>query len=115
MDRNEQIRRGQGLISINGKFHLELQTNGNLALYSNGALLWSTQTSTGDRFVMQNDGNLVLYERNGRSLFLTKTDGSGRYFLLQNDGNMVVYDSRNSAKWLSNTNHCNSLFLFSNT
>ena len=68
----------------------------------------NTTTSNNGKynFVMQGDGNLVLYE--GSTVhWASNTNGKGTtpYRLaMQNDGNLVIYDKNNSATWASNTN-----------
>jgi hypothetical protein len=56
-------------------------------------------------FVMQNDGNAVLY-RAGRACWATATNGKGGVSVVwQTDGNLVVYASGGRAIWASNTNY----------
>ncbi len=55
-------------------------------------------------FMMQSDGNLVLYG-SGTSLWGSGTSGNpGAYLLMQNDGNMVIYSSSGNPLWGSGTN-----------
>jgi Protein of unknown function (DUF2515) len=55
------------------------------------------------RFIMQNDGNLMLYE-GSRALWGAGTNGKGGYVAnMQTDGNLVVYDSAGRPLWASNT------------
>lgn len=52
---------------------------------------------------MQTDGNLVLYT-NGKATFNSRTQGNpGAYVVMQNDGNVVVYSSANKPLWASGT------------
>lgn len=60
------------------------------------------------RFVLQTDGNLVLYKRiydgRMRPLWASNTVGSGAITCsMQADGNLVLYDSAHHPKWASNT------------
>ena len=56
------------------------------------------------RFVMQSDGNLVLYGPSGRGLWASNTVGSGaRYVNMQGDGNLVIYNGNDRSVWASNT------------
>jgi|GEM_PF-6991280 len=57
-------------------------------------------------FIMQNDGNLVVYGNNGQAVWSSRTYGqncsAGRcHMLMQSDGNLVVYN--NAALWSSGT------------
>lgn len=56
--------------------------------------------------LMQNDGNLVVYDDNHSPLWASNTQGKGipKYrYVMQQDGNLVVYDQLNNALWASNT------------
>jgi ABC-type transport system substrate-binding protein len=56
-------------------------------------------------FLMQTDGNLVLYRADGRPKWHAGTYGNpGAFAVFQNDGNFVVYSaSRDRALWNSRT------------
>lgn len=57
------------------------------------------------RFVMQADGNVVLYGPSG-ALWSTNTVGSkARELRMQNDGNLVLYNQSSQAVWSSGTSH----------
>lgn len=64
------------------------------------------------RFVMQNDGNLVLYEGNS-ALWATGTDGQDVEFcIMQGDGNLVLYlQGSGRPVWASNTDGSPGSFL----
>ena len=59
----DHLEVGQSRTSINGRFKLIYQTDGNLVLYEAPSRpVWSTNTfDVPGRVVMQNDGNLVMY------------------------------------------------------
>lgn len=64
-----------------------------------------SRTSNNGRytFVMQEDGNLVLYERGGRALWASGTNGSAvSQCIMQADGNLVIYGYP-AAIWASGT------------
>jgi hypothetical protein len=53
---------------------------------------------------MQTDGNLVLYEANGRADWASHTSGNpGSRLVLQDDSNAVIYRPDNSVPWATNT------------
>jgi murein DD-endopeptidase MepM/ murein hydrolase activator NlpD len=55
-------------------------------------------------FVMQGDGNLVLYGPGYHALWNSRTNGSGaNRAVMQSDGNLVVYRPDGNAVWASNT------------
>lgn len=80
---------------------------------SNQVSLTSGQTlSAGDMLsnnsqttlVQQDDGNLVMYDALGKSLWSTGTSGNpGAYSIMQPGGNLVVYSSTGTALWASAT------------
>lgn len=53
------------------------------------------------RFEFQRNGNAVIYDGNGKTLWSTSTDGTGHDLVFQNDGNLVVYTRDGKAKWSS--------------
>jgi len=56
------------------------------------------------RFVMQQDGNLVLYSASGQALWASNTRGIAVAFaVMQRDGNLVVYSKKGRAAWASGT------------
>jgi len=99
---------GDSLQSINQKYSLQLQTDGNLVLYENGnGVVWSTNTNGQNAayLVLQVDGNLVLYGENGTVLWASETSGQigEKYdFQLNDDGNLVITDN-GTPIWASNT------------
>jgi hypothetical protein len=116
----------------NNSSKLVLQSDGNMVIYSGQQGLWSigyvnnpnlfasvTQkmevgrmvpgqiAETADRkykFILQPDGNLVLYSGNS-AVWSTMTIGprAASYLRLQEDGNMVLYNKSNQAVWSSKT------------
>lgn len=111
------------------------QTDGNLVIYSSSEVaLWTTTTShypdnlrivdknmeTGyvlhsnqeletankkHRFVLQPDGNLVLYSlTTGKATWASWTVGKNpERLVLQSDGNLVLYDTAGKALWYTRT------------
>ena len=96
---------GGEVSSPDGRFHLVMQGDGNLVLYTGGVALWNSETSgkDGDILVMQGDGNLVLYSKTSCALWASGTSGHpGATLAVQNDGNIVVYHA-GTALWSSGT------------
>lgn len=57
------------------------------------------------RFVLQFDGNLVLYDQNDAVLWTNNTVGSGASKLnVQSDGNLVLYTAADVPGWHTHTN-----------
>jgi GH25 family lysozyme M1 (1,4-beta-N-acetylmuramidase) len=100
---------------------LSLQDDGNLVLYVGGRAVWNNGALGSDtlaqgvtlmsnqylhspsfayRFVLQNDGNAVVYDSAQRALWSSRTWGqSGACLTLQPDGNLVVYKANGQAAW----------------
>ncbi|MVN86229.1 hypothetical protein GO986_05570 [Deinococcus sp. HMF7620] len=83
--------------SSDGRYHLCLQSDGNLALYGPSGVLWTTNTAgRGHQLRMQADGNLVLLDAGGAKIWDTGTGGHpGAALAVQVDGNLVVYHNGN--------------------
>lgn len=98
----------QYLTSIDGRFVLALQGDGNLVAYGPGYKpIWSSGTSgrSVDCLLVQGDGNVVLYGKNGSGpIWATNTNASGGASLkMQEDGNLVAYNSNAVAMWSTGT------------
>jgi len=96
---NQQLNVNDRLFSPNGKFTLVMQGDGNLVLYTTdtGKVVWSSNTWNTPTLVthaiMQNDGNFVCYDANGKEYWSSKTwNHAGAFVVLQDDGNLVVRD-----------------------
>ena len=105
MTSEQTLKKGDRLESQNGKFYLELQSDGNLVLNNDVRVLWSTKTNNGSQLVLQKDGNLVLTNVNNKEVFSTRTN-KGRYFSVQNNGNLVLYDDNSKPLWSTKTTQC---------
>lgn len=91
--------------SSNFDYYLIFQNDGNLVLYNrNGSSRWASNTNRkGASAEFQQDGNLVVYNRSGKALFSTGTNTKGNVLIVQEDGNLVIYDRRKKAVWSSET------------
>jgi len=104
------LRVGQELRSLNGRFILKMQEDGNVVLYDNdnGMPLWATNTngSNANYLEMQGDGNLVLYTVDG-AIWSSQTASDqvtkNYTLLLQDDGNLVIYRDEIPI-WATDTN-----------
>ena len=88
-----------------GGYALVLQW-GNLVEYDpNGNVVWATGTFDAVELILQNDGNLVLYDSLGAApVWSSNTWGHpGVSLSIQNDGNLVIYDFNGAVLWASNT------------
>jgi len=65
--------------------------------------IWALNIVTGEdqgpyRLSLQDDGNLVLYNKDGGDIWSSGTRGAAR-LQVQNDGNVVLYDADGNFKW----------------
>jgi hypothetical protein len=98
----------QYLTSLDGRFVLTLQGDGNLVEYGPGYTpIWSSGTSgrSVDCAMAQGDGNVVLYGANNSGpIWSTNTDdSSGASWKVQEDGNVVAYNPNGVALWSTGT------------
>jgi len=101
----QSLSRGQSLWSFDRRFQFAYQSDGNIVLYGNGSVLWSSNTTgvPSTRLTMQGDGNLVLYDTNTAKWATGSVAGvTSAYLIVQNDGNTVIYRS-NGSTWSTNT------------
>ena len=66
-----------------------------------GVSLWSDNKAF--RVTYQDDGNVVIYDKNRKPLRFTNTAGMPGTFVMQSDGNLVLRDGRNVIRWQSGT------------
>ncbi|MFD2081580.1 D-mannose binding lectin [Actinopolymorpha cephalotaxi] len=106
---------GEQLISPNGQFALQFQTDGNLVLYqdpvaSTRRAYWSTNTwwlpadQKPTRAVIQTDGHFVCYDAGNRARWASGTWGPAfhsPYIVLGDDGNLVIYANGTEPVWAS--------------
>ena len=96
-----------------GKIDFQMQTDGNMVVYSTGPgshALWASDTAgnPGAYLDMQIDGNLVIYKPNRAVLWASNTAGcKPSFFATQEDGNIVIYQKIGGANlkvcWSPNT------------
>ncbi len=112
----EELKVNEKKYSINGKYYLIMQSDGNVVIYTDtDNPIWSTATNgSGDkaRFAMQTDGHLVLYDYWGQAIWASQTHPAwdSKYnsstwkpvkAVLENDGSLVLYSSTGEQVWTS--------------
>ena len=97
----QSLQASHSIVSVNGLYGLVMQNDGNLVEYNQqGRPLWASNTSgSGNAVVMQYDGNLVVYSSSGRALWASHTSGSGNYLILQDSGTPALFNSGGSILW----------------
>ncbi|MFG1994414.1 hypothetical protein ACGFJ7_31020 [Actinoplanes sp. NPDC048988] len=70
---------------------LTVTPGGDLVLRDQGRPVWRTNTTTGVKLVMQNDGHLVLYDAANSTVWSSGTAGNpGALLLLRANGSMAI-------------------------
>lgn len=104
---NETLPAGSDLTSPNGQHRASMQADGNFVIYRrDGTPKWATGTDGRaiGGIVMQDDGNLVMYDANG-PVWASGTDQHpGAVLVLQDDGNLVIYAPDGTPLWATGTN-----------
>jgi hypothetical protein len=103
---NQVLRAGQSRTSVDGKYSIHMQDDGNLIVYKKGAPanpLWTSQTGArpGAYAVMRADGNLVVYSPDGKTALFNSGNTNARNATLTmlGDGNAVVVRPDNTPVW----------------
>nr|XP_012558468.1 mannose-specific lectin-like [Hydra vulgaris] len=103
-------------LSSGNCYYAVMQGDGNFVLYvtqhwvPQNAIWASGSYNKGiapRRVVMQNDGNLVIYDVYNRATWATGTNEQGSIphrLVMQTDGNLVIYDGDNRPTWATGTN-----------
>ncbi|WP_163988721.1 S8 family serine peptidase [Pyxidicoccus caerfyrddinensis] len=97
---------GRTLYSCAGNVRVTHQTDGNVVVYDRLGAIWNTQTwsTSTSTFIMQTDGNLVLYTGTGSPLWYTSTGGNpGAYLEMRDDCNLVMNRANGTRLWESHT------------
>ncbi|XP_073344783.1 B-type lectin plumieribetin-like [Pagrus major] len=103
--KNEELHRGEYLLSKNGRWKAVFQDDGNFVLYDDGRAVWASDTSGSDgfRLCMQPDCNLVIYDRTSDPKWATNTCQSNEVemcrVMLSDDGKLRLY--RDEQIWSS--------------
>jgi len=79
LDTNQSLTADQFLVSSDGRYKFIMQSDGNLVLYSVNRPLWASQTNGKPvtHAIMQSDGNLVLYDAQNKPYWSSGTAGKG--------------------------------------
>jgi hypothetical protein len=98
---NTRLSMGQAVTSDNGQYTLVMQSDGNLVLYRKDGVVRFATYQYGNNFAqMQGDGNFVVYNSIPQALWHTVTWGNpGAFLNVQTDGNLVVYSNSLVPLW----------------
>ena len=102
----EYLEPGDELLAQNQRYVLRYLKDGNLELFDQNSKKAVWDTGTGDkgawRCVMQDDGNFVVYAKEGEAVWDTKLGGSqfaGSKLVLQDDGAFEIIDLNGVKVW----------------
>ncbi|XP_026147669.1 mannose-specific lectin-like [Mastacembelus armatus] len=106
LSKNEELRRGDFLMSNNGNWKAIFQDDGNFVIYG-WKPVWASDTHGSDAFrlCMQADCNLVMYNKNNSPRWHTNSVRCGANMCrlqVTDDGKLVV-SRENEAIWDSGT------------
>ncbi|XP_029995456.1 comitin-like [Sphaeramia orbicularis] len=102
---NQEMRKGDYLLSTNGNYKAVFQEDGNFVIYT-WAPMWSTGTCDkgGFRIVLQEDNNLVMYNKAYRAVWASSSysnETSNRMRLTMTDDGHLVLDRDGVEIWSS--------------
>ncbi|KAF3905055.1 hypothetical protein AA313_de0206790 [Arthrobotrys entomopaga] len=104
----EWLLNGSSLWSNDGSVEFRMQTDGKVAVYWGGECRWQNtaeQQSGVKGVIVQEDGNMCIYDDDGKCIWHTDTAGttgdSTVIAAVQNDGNVVLY--KGTPIWSSNS------------
>ncbi|XP_067107713.1 B-type lectin plumieribetin-like [Osmerus mordax] len=96
MSKFDELRKGDYIMSNNHEWKAVFQEDGNFIIYG-WKPMWNSDTAgqrDAWRLCMQDDCNLVMYKRDNKMMWQTKSQASGGFKMchlhLRNDGTMVV-------------------------
>jgi hypothetical protein len=102
-----QLNANNQLGSPNQEFRLNMQSDGNLVVYtvSNGNYKWSTDTVGSGAIIakMQHDGQFCLLNKTRKIVWTSNTFHAESVCKLQNDGNLVVFNLEGIPVWNATT------------
>ncbi|KAK4185373.1 bulb-type lectin domain-containing protein [Podospora australis] len=108
LGKGESLGPQESLWSSDGRVEAKYQGDGKLAVYRDGTCIWQStaeQVPNPKSLVMQEDGNLVIYDQAGKATWHTDTadssPGAHHILCVQNDGNLVLY--KGEPIWSTNT------------
>lgn len=101
----QALHQGDSLTSGSGAYTFIMQGDGNAVVYGPSGPLWSSRTDgLGEFLRLQDDGNLVVYSQFGTPSWAAgATVPAGVSLVMQNDGNLVLYAADGRAVWSSRT------------
>uniref|UniRef100_UPI003AAB7E69 B-type lectin plumieribetin-like n=1 Tax=Centroberyx gerrardi TaxID=166262 RepID=UPI003AAB7E69 len=103
---NQELRKGDYLLSNDGNHKAIFQEDGNFAIYKGGSHTWATETASSQpiRILLQQDNNLVMYTKRDEKFWETATASTTQSermrLTLTNQGHLVL-DKNGQTIWTS--------------
>lgn len=98
----QKLTANQFLASPNSRYCFLMQSDGNAVIYDVNRGIWSTGTNGANRFLFfQTNGDLVVYGGSTPLWTSATFNRSGTRLTLQDDGNLVIYRANNTGVWSS--------------
>jgi len=98
MPQRAALTAGEALCNTDESLKFGL-VDGDLVLYRNGYLAWQAGKTTAHRLVLQEDGNIVLRNRNNVALWASRTQGDTGLLLIAEDRAIVLRDLEGCQLW----------------
>jgi len=109
LSNGQLLRLGQSRQSPDGRYRLGMYPSGNLVLddLDERRALWSSESDGhfGAYAVMQADGNLAVYSKDGAVLYTTATKGDAGTYVDVGQGSAVMQSSDGRQLWSSDTDN----------
>ncbi|GAA0381828.1 hypothetical protein [Bacillus horti] len=111
----QDLKPNESISSPNKSYDFVYQEDGNAVIYERRKpdgekAIWASDTygKAAWRTCMQDDGNFVVYEAEGKPVWATDKCGydpmyEGCSLVMQDDGNLVIYNKDNKVIWASGT------------
>lgn len=83
---------------------MQMLHDGNVILNFKGFPVRTTgTTNVGSRIRMEDDGNLVIWDKNNKKVWESGTTNNGSFVVVQNDANIAIYNDRGQETWSQRT------------
>lgn len=102
LEPNQRLERGEFVISPSGRYQVGLSSIGDFELIDNESnnTIWHADIVGGYRCYMQGDGNCIIRDEDGKSLWSTKTSNNDNSQLILDDAGMIGIFHEDSYIWI---------------
>lgn len=101
---DQTLNKDELLTSPKGRFTLEMQQDGNVVLYERTKAIWASNTAGfGHHLSLQNSGLFSIYDEMNVSVWTANSLQTAQSLVVQDDGNLVIIDSTKRVVWSTKT------------